>query len=255
MRPIALSWVGSRTAAYTETVAFFRDGLGLRVGVERPDFLRFDLPDGGAFELFRPGGPDDHAYFTTGPVVGFQVEDFDSARTELVRAGCQLLGDAEGERGEYRWQHFRAPDGAVYEIVDYPTRAPDPSTLGRGGVTGIGWVGVRTSTYDPMRSFLGATVGLRLAEAEGDLVVFEFPNRDTWEVFRADGAADHSHLTTGPLPGLVVEDLDRAEDRVRDAGVDVLARRRRGDSGWIHFRAPDGCVYELKRFETGHPRH
>jgi catechol 2,3-dioxygenase-like lactoylglutathione lyase family enzyme len=255
MQSIALSWVGTRTTAYSATVAFFRDGLGLRVGVERPDFLRFDLPDGGAFEVFRPEGPDDHAYFTTGPVVGFQVADFDQARPELARTGCELLGDPEGERGDYRWQHFRAPDGSVYEIVDYPTRAPDPSALGRAGVTGFGWVGVRTARFEAMRAFVGGPVGLRNVEEETDLVVFEFPNRDAWELFRPGGSSDHPHLTTGPMPGLVVRDLDLGESRLREYGVEILARRRRDDSGWVHFRAPDGYVYELKQFAGGHPRH
>jgi hypothetical protein len=51
----------------------------------------------------------DHPYFTTGPVIGLQVADFDLARADLGNAGLGLLGEVGGEVGGYRWQHFRVP--------------------------------------------------------------------------------------------------------------------------------------------------
>jgi catechol 2,3-dioxygenase-like lactoylglutathione lyase family enzyme len=45
-------------------------------------------------------------------VVGFAVRDLRAAVDELRRAGVELLGEPEPT-----WQHFRGPDGNVYELV------------------------------------------------------------------------------------------------------------------------------------------
>jgi catechol 2,3-dioxygenase-like lactoylglutathione lyase family enzyme len=252
LEALRLTWIGTRTGAYAETLAFFRDVLRLPIGTLRPSFVRFDLPDDSSIEVFQPGGPDDHAYFTSGPVVGMEVGDFDRAKSELGRARIPLLGEAGGEIGGYRWQHFRAPDGAIYEIVDYPARkSPKGGAVGPCGVVGFGWVGTRTPAYAAMRGFVADVLGLELREEETGLAEFGFPNGDVLEVFHAGGPFDHPHLTTGPMPGLVVEDLDRAEEELRCHHLEILARKRSGKSGWSHFRAPDGCVYEIKRFGEG----
>ncbi|MGI0129012.1 MAG: VOC family protein [Thermoplasmata archaeon] len=248
MKALAWEWIGTRTDAFLPTIELFRDVLGVPVGVERRDFVRMDLPDGGSLEVFRPGGPDDHPYFTTGPVVGIQVGDFDAARLELERGGAEMLGNVGGTAGEYRWQHFRAPDGDVYEIVDDPVRDAFTAPSAPRWVTGFGWVGVRTPEFAPMREFARTTLGLRLVEDAPDLAVFEFPGGHVLELFRPGGPLDHPHLVTGPLPGLLVTDLDGCESALRAHRIEILQRRRFGPAGWSHFRAPDGNAYEIKRF-------
>jgi catechol 2,3-dioxygenase-like lactoylglutathione lyase family enzyme len=248
MEAIGLEWIGTRTPRFEETSAFFRGVLGLPIGMQRPSFVRFDLPDGGSIEVFRPGGPDDHSYFTTGPVVGIQVKDFDGARSELGRAGIPLLGEPGGELGDYRWQHFRGPDGAVYEIVDDPNRKSTDSPIGPCGVRGFGWVGIRTAEFDAMRRFVSNLLNLDLEEEDREAAVFRFQNGDYLEVFQPGGPLDHTHLTTGPMPGLVVQDLDSAESHLCRHHIEMPQRRRFGNAGWTHFRAPDGYIYEIKRF-------
>lgn len=115
-----LAWLATRTERFAETAAFFRDVLGLEVLLERPGQVVFALADGGAVEVFAPDEPE-HGHFTTGPVAGFLVDDVDAARAELAAAGVELLGpvgrgDAPGEG----WQHFRGPDGNVYELSARP---------------------------------------------------------------------------------------------------------------------------------------
>ena len=248
MDAVALEWIGTRTVAFARTVAFFRDVFGVPVGRRSSSFVRFDFADGGSLEVFRPGGPEDHPYFTTGPVVGFQVRGFEEARAELESAGCELLGRPGGAPGEYRWQHFRAPDAAVYEVVDDPFRSARSGTDGPCGVRGFGWAGVRTTRYEAMRTFLADRMRLRVVEEGAGVAEFRFPNGHVFELFRPGDPLDHPHLTTGPMPGLVVDDLDRAESVLRANGTEILQRRRFGPAGWSHFRAPDGNVYELKRF-------
>jgi hypothetical protein len=74
-------------------------------------FWVFELPDGRHVEVFSSMYPG-KGHFDTGPVVGFAVEDLPSAVRELRDAGIELLGTPGPT-----WQHFRGPDGNVYELV------------------------------------------------------------------------------------------------------------------------------------------
>jgi catechol 2,3-dioxygenase-like lactoylglutathione lyase family enzyme len=111
MNVIALGWVGVRTDRAEELVHFYADVLGLPLVAQEPGFWKFELPNGDEVEVFGPGDAD-HDHFTTGPVIGFAVDDLDAAVDELRRHGVELLGTAGPT-----WQHFRGPDGHVYELV------------------------------------------------------------------------------------------------------------------------------------------
>jgi hypothetical protein len=76
-----------------------------------PNFWVFQLPDGRNVEVFGEGYPGKE-HFSTGPVAGFAVSDLQAAVDELSRAGIELLGEPGPT-----WQHFRGPDGNVYELV------------------------------------------------------------------------------------------------------------------------------------------
>jgi predicted enzyme related to lactoylglutathione lyase len=115
MRVTRIGWAGTRTSEYPAMVAFLQAVLGLATSQEGPDFAAFQLPEGGTFEVFGPRDQD-HAHFSTGPVVGFVVDDLTAAVRELEAAGVELLGGQVDERGG-GWRHFRAPDGNVYELT------------------------------------------------------------------------------------------------------------------------------------------
>jgi predicted enzyme related to lactoylglutathione lyase len=115
MRVTRIGWAGTRTSEYPAMVAFLQTILGLTTSQEASDFAAFQLPEGGTFEVFGPADQD-HEHFSTGPVVGFVVEDLTAAVRELEAAGVELLGGQMDERGG-GWRHFRAPDGNVYELT------------------------------------------------------------------------------------------------------------------------------------------
>lgn len=105
-----LSWLGVRTVEQQRLVEFVRDVLGVPIGYEEPGMTAFSLPSGDHLEVFAPAYPGkDH--FVTGPVVGFGVTDPQSSVEHLRQCGVELLG-APGPT----WQHFRGPDGNVYEL-------------------------------------------------------------------------------------------------------------------------------------------
>jgi catechol 2,3-dioxygenase-like lactoylglutathione lyase family enzyme len=111
-------WVGTRTAAFRETVDFFRDVLGVPLVEPTPDFAWGSLPDASQVEVFGPGDHH-HEHFTTGPVPEFLVGDLEAALAELRSAGVEILGKPV-IRPDEGWLHFRAPDGNVYGLTNGP---------------------------------------------------------------------------------------------------------------------------------------
>jgi catechol 2,3-dioxygenase-like lactoylglutathione lyase family enzyme len=119
MNVIKLAWVGTRTTNDRATVTFFRDVLGLPVGLELPGFWMLRLPDGAKVEVFGPE-TDMNRHFTTGPVAGFLVDDVFAATEELRAAGTEIVLAPELDEWGNAWVHFLAPDGNVYELTQDP---------------------------------------------------------------------------------------------------------------------------------------
>ena len=119
MKIVRLGWLGTKTDRAEEQAAFYRDVLQLPLTHQEPGNWIFTLPDGTLVEVFSPesGGRD---HFQTGPVAGFAVDDLVAARQELVQQGIELVGQPGPT-----WQHFRGPDGNIYELV-VSGAAPEP---------------------------------------------------------------------------------------------------------------------------------
>jgi catechol 2,3-dioxygenase-like lactoylglutathione lyase family enzyme len=82
----------------------------------------FRLANGDTIEVFA-GHDHYHQHFTTGPVVGFRVDDVAAAQAEMEAAGIEFFGKPESAPDGYSWSHFRAPDGNVYELMSGPENA------------------------------------------------------------------------------------------------------------------------------------
>jgi hypothetical protein len=98
--------------------------LGLRVaGEDTEHFVELVMGDGAKLELFASAAHAESPWlFESNPVVaGFLVEDIEAARDELARTpNVELLGELRVLPSGYAWQHFRAPDGNVYELTADP---------------------------------------------------------------------------------------------------------------------------------------
>lgn len=114
-------WLGTRTDRFEQMVDFSRDVLGMSQRSLEPGFAVFELPNGDLFEVF--GFDSSYNEFMTHPVAGFLVDDIVAARAEMEARGIEFLGPIEGETDDYKWTHFRAPDGFVYELT-YSTAHP-----------------------------------------------------------------------------------------------------------------------------------
>lgn len=110
-----LTWLGLRTTQFEEMVKFFHEVMGIKPIRDEPEIAGFELDDGTQVELYRPE-EEFHAFFTTGPVVAFQVDDVAAARANMEAAGIEFIGPIQ-HAGKTSWNHFRAPDGTVFEIL------------------------------------------------------------------------------------------------------------------------------------------
>ena len=115
MHARAVTWVGTRTQHADEMVEFLTSVLGLSQTHAGGGLVSLTTADGDTVEVFSADEPH-HQHFTTGPVAGFHVDDLEASRFELRQAGVELLGEIQ-HGGGLAWQHFRAPDGYIWEIT------------------------------------------------------------------------------------------------------------------------------------------
>ena len=116
MTVLKVDFVGIRSDRLDETVALFRDVLGVSVNRQTDDLVAFKLADGTVLELYGPAN-EFHSFFTTGPVVAFRVDNFDVARRTMLAAGIKFIGDVQHAADDVSWQHFYCPDDTVLEII------------------------------------------------------------------------------------------------------------------------------------------
>jgi catechol 2,3-dioxygenase-like lactoylglutathione lyase family enzyme len=111
-------------------------------------------------------------------------------------------------------------------------------------VLSLVWVGTRTTEYAATVAFFKDVLGLGEHSSETDFAVLEVPDGATVEVF-GPSSRFNQHLTH-PVAGFLVEGLDEAVAELEAAGAEiVLPVQDGGTRAWLHFRAPDGFVYEL----------
>ena len=113
------------------------------------------------------------------------------------------------------------------------------------------WLGTRTERLDEMRAFWRGLLGSDPGVDTSDLVAFALPSGDRVELF-GRSEPDHRHFTTGPVAGFLVDDLGAAMTRLEALGAELLPSGSPGSSDvhWMHFRAPDGNVYEVTERTT-----
>ncbi len=115
-------------------------------------------------------------------------------------------------------------------------------------VRNIRWVGIPTTNYDAMLNFLRDTMGLQLnfqeptttefSTWEGDEIQVMAPGDPYFEFFTAQA--------NGPVPLFEVDDVHRAQAELEAADIEIVGNPGRDSRWeWIHFRAPDGNLYEV----------
>ena len=115
-------------------------------------------------------------------------------------------------------------------------------------VRNIRWIGVPAKNYDAMAAFVHEVLGLRVNSQEPTTVEFSTLKGDQIQIM-APGDPYYDFFTeqaAGPVPLFEVDDVHLARRELVEAGIEVIGATSRDSRWeWIHFRAPDGNLYEL----------
>lgn len=111
-------------------------------------------------------------------------------------------------------------------------------------VQGLVWVGIQTEQFDEMAAFMGALFGTPSPVQEPRFARWSLANGDLVEIF---AAGDKPTFGSAPVVGFRVADLDAARRDIEAAGAEVVGGYGPNEDGYesVHFRAPDGNIYEL----------
>jgi catechol 2,3-dioxygenase-like lactoylglutathione lyase family enzyme len=112
VRVQGLVFAGIETPDPPALAGFLADVLGVEAGEEGGVFT-LQLPGGDAVAVVEPG----HLAPPSDTVLGFLVGDLDAAVAELESRGVPKKGPLLMST-VFRWQHFRAPDGRIFELVE-----------------------------------------------------------------------------------------------------------------------------------------
>jgi 4-hydroxy-3-polyprenylbenzoate decarboxylase len=196
-----LVWAGTATDRYAETVAFFRDVLGLSPFHASDSLTVLRLPSGDWMEVFGPGLAHFDEFSTGGVVVEFLVDDLAAARSELEgRAWSSCTRTTTGGISRGRTSAVRT--GTSTGSPAAPTARPSEVE----GASGQGRAMTAPRSEPPvvvaMTGATGAIYGIRLLEAlagrdvETHLVISRWADRTivaetAWKPDDVRRLADH----------------------------------------------------------------
>ena len=115
MKVEGLVFAGVGTDDNGGVARFLGDVLGADVETTG-DVHRLVFPNGSSLALVPP----DYVEPPSDTILGFLVEDLDAAADELAAKGIEPDGEIASGWG-LRYQHFRAPDGRRFELLDRKT--------------------------------------------------------------------------------------------------------------------------------------
>lgn len=106
-------------------------------------------------------------------------------------------------------------------------------------VRGLAFVGTRTPAAAAMTAFVRDVLGLIPRDGQ-DAAFFALPDGSSLAVQPPDGLEPAERTV-----GFLVDDLDGAVAELRAAGVVTGEPAQTDVARYVHFRAPDGRLYEL----------
>jgi hypothetical protein len=117
---------------------------------------------------------------------------------------------------------------------------------------GIVWMGVQTANFDAMATFMERLMGVPAPRQEPGFRLWSFPNGDILELY---AAGEKPSFANAPVVGFQVDDLEAGRQLLAEIGAEVVGGYGPNEAGYetVHFRAPDGNIYELT-YDPDHQR-
>jgi catechol 2,3-dioxygenase-like lactoylglutathione lyase family enzyme len=116
------------------------------------------------------------------------------------------------------------------------------------------WLGIPAHEYEPMVRLLRDVMGLSVAFEGPTTTELLLPSGDRVQVFAPgdpyfDFFGKHA---SGPVALFEVDEIRTAHAELVAAGVEIVGAIEQDSAWeWLHFRAPDGNLYELASRRSG----
>jgi catechol 2,3-dioxygenase-like lactoylglutathione lyase family enzyme len=121
---------------------------------------------------------------------------------------------------------------------------------GKADVRGLAWLGIQTGRFDEMHAFMQVLLGGAPSIEKPGFGLWSLPNGDIVELYAPGGKPA---FWTAPVVGFQVADLEAAKRDILAAGAEIVGGYGPNEAGYatVHFRAPDGNIYEIT-FDPDH---
>ena len=252
MHVTGIGWAGILTEDFESTLRFFSEGLGLSLvhRDEMKELAHFRFRSGQLLEVYGPGNrrrKEKYRWFN-GPVLGFEVDDIQLARQEMLARGARFITEIESWENE-RWSLFLGPQEKLFEIL-LSSRKP------AGHFRNIlGICGARVHVQDSVAAshFFSKVMEMLPVQQENEreIVHYRLPAGHKFEVLVSSAKGDDP---TAPLIiGFEVNDMREARREMESRGVEFVGppEAMQDGSARSQFCAPDHFIYELV-CEPGH---
>ena len=116
------TWIGVVVDDLEAQRTFWGEMLGVPEDHAGPGFAHFIMPTGEIFEVIeRSEVPE---YNGRRFQVGFEVDDIEATRVELIRRGITPISEIMGADSPDPWSYFLDREGNVFEIKQRKRTAP-----------------------------------------------------------------------------------------------------------------------------------
>jgi catechol 2,3-dioxygenase-like lactoylglutathione lyase family enzyme len=115
------------------------------------------------------------------------------------------------------------------------------------------WLGIPTQQYEPMVRLLRDVMGLRVKFEQPTTTELSLPSGDRVQVFAPGDPYFEffSKQADGPVALFEVDDVHAAHAELIAAEIKVIGPIEQDKEWeWLHFRGPDGNLYELASRRT-----
>ncbi|HLO13573.1 MAG TPA: VOC family protein [Anaerolineales bacterium] len=246
MQVTGIGWAGVLSDDFEATLRFFSDVLGLSLVYqdETKELVHFRFPSGQLLEVYGPSNRHrkEKYQFFKGPVLGFEVDNVQLARQEMIARGARFITELESWEDDM-WTLFLGPQDRLFEIL----RAARSPASRSGSVSGICYSRFFVQDFRAAMQFFSQVMEMFPVQQDDERkrAHYWLPTGQVFEVF---GSSAEQGDQIPPLTiGFQVDNMAQAQHEMQSRGLEFIDSSEVMEDGSARsqFRAPDGFIYEL----------
>lgn len=242
----SIGWVGVLIEDFEAALDFFSGTLGLALEYrdEVKMLAHFRLRSGQLLEVYGPSNrqrKEKYRWFD-GPALGFEVEDIELARQEMMARGARFITEIETWADE-AWSMFLGPEDKLFEILLPKRRYPMEASQ----VLKFSWAGIGMQDFGRAISFFSEVMEMPLAQRDDvrGSAHFWLPAGHLFEIFGPN--SKQGQLMSHTTIAFEVEDVGQVRTEMKEMGVEFVANVETSsyDKSLAYFRGPGNYLYVL----------